>query len=96
MKVFFSEFVEDDLAQAYEWYELKSAGLGEEFLLAFNKALALITEHPKIFAVKYLGFRICLLNRFPFGIHFKEDDGSIYIIGVYHTSRSPAEWIGRL
>ena len=39
------------LAEAFEWYESKQAGLGHEFLRAFSACFSLVQRHPEIFPV---------------------------------------------
>jgi toxin ParE1/3/4 len=93
MNFIFDSLVEDDILDAYEWYESKQVGLGEEFLLALDKSSYLIQRNPMIFAIKYFDFHICLIDRFPYSIHFKVDEETIFVSGIYHTSRSPKKWI---
>ena len=40
---------EDDLVEAYNWYESKEFGLGYRFLDSVQDGLTLIRQHPEIF-----------------------------------------------
>lgn len=35
-----------DVTQARDWYEAQRAGLGETFLVEFERVLAVLEEHP--------------------------------------------------
>ena len=42
-----------DIGEAFEWYEEKRAGLGEEFLLSVDDVILTIQRNPKLFEEKY-------------------------------------------
>ncbi len=48
MKRLFRREVPDDLAQAHRWYEERQAGLGRDFLEAFEAVLSVIEENPRL------------------------------------------------
>ena len=37
------------LAEAFQWYESKGAGLGHEFLRTFSACFGLLQRHPEFF-----------------------------------------------
>ena len=42
--------VEQDLAEAYAWYEARRAGLGEEFLSCVDAGIVAICRMPEMYA----------------------------------------------
>jgi hypothetical protein len=42
---------EDDLAQACDWYERQRSGLGGDFILSFEAAIAEIRRRPASFSI---------------------------------------------
>lgn len=87
-----AQAAEEDLREAFLWYEDQQAGLGSKFEKAFRKSLTQIRENPKKFQIRYSTVRVCFLKNFPYGIHFTIDDQQVLIAAVFHTSRNPRLW----
>ncbi len=87
---------EEDLRQAYTWYEEQQPGLGEQFLLAVERALASIQQHPLGYTELYRHVRRALTRRFPFAVFFLLQDHTIIVLAVLHGSRHPRTWHARL
>lgn len=87
---------EQDLAEAYSWYEQRRAGLGEEFLSAVDAAFATIQRNPAIYALAHTTFRRALVRRFPYAVFYESVDARITIYAVFHTARDPQKWRQRL
>lgn len=85
---------ESDIEDAYQWYEAQRKGLGENFLLCVEEALARITRNPVIYSVVYKDIRRILIHRFPFGVFFIEGENSISVLAVLHARRNPKKWKG--
>jgi len=59
---------EDDLKEAYSWYEDKRIGLGYDFLLQVDAGLNFIARNPNIHPIEYKETRKHLVKRtFPAG-----------------------------
>ena len=80
---------EDDILNAYKWYEQQRAGLGAEFIAAPENSFSSIQSGPDIYGFRKKNIRGCLLKRFPYLVLFFIDDSSIRIISVFHTHRKP-------
>ncbi len=61
------------LAKAYKWYEEKLTGLGDEFLLAVDACINVITRSPLLFQKRHKEIRAALTDRFPYGIYYFVD-----------------------
>ena len=61
------EKVQTDFDEAYEWYEDKKTGLGNEFLDAVETKIAEIIANPTYFGSKgNTKYREALTDRFPY------------------------------
>jgi len=83
---------EDELSDAYDWYDEQLAGLGNEFYNEVSHYLNLIEANPFQFPVKYIEeLRSASLNRFPFLIIYWIDEinSVVYVDSIFHTSRNP-------
>ncbi len=57
---------EDDLRDAFLWYEDKRAGLGHDFLLQVDAGINFINRNPEIYPAEYKGTRKHIIKRFPY------------------------------
>lgn len=80
---------EDDLKEAYSWYEDKRTGLGHDFLLQVDAGLNFIARYPTIHPIEYKGTRKHLIKRFPYKIIYLVQNEQIIILAVIHGRRSP-------
>lgn len=86
---------EADLAEAFEWYEQRSRGLGLEFLRAVDVTFATIARTPQLFPRVHQEIRRARLRRFPYGVFFLEQAGTISVLAVMHAHRDPRRWLSR-
>jgi plasmid stabilization system protein ParE len=82
----------EDLQQSYDWYETKLAGLGNDFILAVEDAIAAIIEHPESYAIFVDDYRKVNTKRFPFKVIYMLKGELITIWSVFHHSRDTAKW----
>jgi len=87
---------EDDLADAYRWYEQQSAGLGSKFLARVEDVFDRIRRTPEIHAVTYKTVRQTLVTRFPYVVCYTFEEAHVYVIAVFHGHRDPSEWMSRV
>jgi plasmid stabilization system protein ParE len=85
----------DELRSAYLWYETKRAGLGDEFLLCVEAALARVRENPFVGRKVHRHVRRVLTRRFPYGIFNVAEQRRVVVIAVFHGRRDPGSWMGR-
>jgi toxin ParE1/3/4 len=86
---------EEDINQAYQWYEAQRKGLGDDFLLCVEGGIARITRNPQRYRKIHGDIRRILIDRFPFGIFFIEDEQHISVIAMLHVRRNPSTWKNR-
>jgi plasmid stabilization system protein ParE len=87
---------EQDLVEAYSWYERRRAGLGEDFLSSVDASIHGIRRSPAMCAPILDAFRRCLVRRFPYAVFYEYIDETVTVYGVFHIARDPAKWRERL
>jgi plasmid stabilization system protein ParE len=84
-----------DIEEIILWYEDQREGLSFDFELCLEVGINEIQRTPSAFQKRYKQVKIRFINRFPFGIHYIVNNEIITIVGVFHTSRSPSNWLKR-
>lgn len=85
-----------DIAEGYDWYEDRRAGLGEDFLTSVDACMENICRYPAIYPLVHESYRRALIRRFPYAIFFEDAEETVTVYAVFHTSRDPAKWRQRL
>ena len=80
------------MAEAYDWYEERKAGLGHEFLAEVRSVLQQLQENPLRHAEIYRNSRRALIRRFPYKVFYIFQGRRVEIIGVIHAKRHPQFW----
>ena len=83
---------EQDIAEAYAWYEERQRGLGEEFLRCIDACLASIRRNPELYAFAHETYRRALARRFPYAIFYEYAEDTITVYSVFHCSQDPKKW----
>lgn len=79
---------QDEVRDAYEWYEASVPGLGERFLAELHSIVSLISKNPALFPPVF-GFRRAVVDTFPYCIYFREAGSAIVVVAVFHGRRDP-------
>ena len=87
---------EQDLAEAYAWYEDQRAGLGEEFLGCVDASIEAILRTPEMYTVIHESYRRALVRRFPYTVFYEFENDTVTVYCVFHSSRDPEKWRRRL
>jgi plasmid stabilization system protein ParE len=87
---------EQDIDEAYGWYESKQFGLGEDFLSRVDACIQSILRSPELHRVVYENYWRMLVRRFPYAIFYEYVNGVATIYCIFHTSRDPKRWQQRL
>lgn len=83
---------QQDIAEAYDWYEEQATGLGHEFLRAMDAILARIERTPGAYPKVYRELRRALLRRFPYKVYFRLEGDQPVVLAVVHHRRHPRSW----
>lgn len=80
---------EQDISEAYRWYEERSPGLGSEFLRAMDGCLASIERNPILHQAIDGQMRRALVRRFPYAIYYFTEGNGIAVLACFHVRRDP-------
>src|SRR5437870_8727410 len=87
---------EQDIDEAYAWYERRRVGLGEEFLTCVDACIQAIRRTPEMHPLVHENYRRSLVRRFPYAVFYEYADDKVVVYCVIHTARDPAKWRERL
>src|SRR5450759_1368310 len=84
----------EDLSEAAKWYNQARSKLGKQFITKVRERLAELRTDPLTCQIRYSEVHTALVEQFPFMIHYYIDqqDKSIIVISILHTSRDPEIW----
>ncbi|HEX6084132.1 MAG TPA: type II toxin-antitoxin system RelE/ParE family toxin [Thermoanaerobaculia bacterium] len=86
---------EQELAEAREWYAVRSEVAAQAFSLEISRAIERIIEAPRRYPLGRRGERRFVLDRFPYTILYRVREEDIFITAVAHHSRRPDYWRDR-
>ena len=79
-KVLVSNDAENDLDEAFLWYESQMEGLGEKFIHNIDKGFEFIRSHPKASSIVFPNaIKRHIIKNFPFGIYYIIDEKLIHV-----------------
>ena len=84
-----------ELDEAWEWYDDRRIGLGDELLLCVEAVVDAISRQPEMYPVVENGIRRALTRRFPYAIFYLDEPEHVVVLAVFHVSRDPHEWRDR-
>jgi plasmid stabilization system protein ParE len=87
---------QNDVDEAYWWYEDRRLGLGEEFLSCVEACIQAICRMPELHPVVHEEYRRALVRRFPYAVFYEYTVEQVTVYSIFHTSQSPMKWRGRL
>jgi plasmid stabilization system protein ParE len=91
----FTPLAEEDLKQAYLFYEANDPALAMKFVMAVRGAVDAIEKAPLRFPVALGSSRQARVSKFPFVVYYVTDGESI-LIDCLHDRRNPKIVLGRL
>lgn len=80
---------ENELEDAYDFYNLISTKIGDEFLIQINSCIQSILSHPESYPLDFEIYRKAVVKKFPFIIIYTKIDSIIFISAIFQTSRNP-------
>jgi plasmid stabilization system protein ParE len=87
---------EQDVADAYGWYEGRRFGLGEEFFGCVDACLQSVVRNPELHQVVRGTYRRALVRRFPYAVFYEYGNEIVTVYCIVHTARNADKWRGRL
>lgn len=95
--VIFHPEAEVELEHEVDYYEQRSAGLGNELRIEIETAVGDILLNLIVYA-KFPGTpcRVKVLHRYPFSVIFEDRPHALTIYALAHHRRKPGYWKSRL
>jgi toxin ParE1/3/4 len=90
----FDPGAEQEMLEAFIWYEDRSEGLGSEFLRQVKIQSARLSRAPLIHALDYENIRRAFVGKFPYSLHFRIEEQRVRVLACVHHRRDPQSWPG--
>lgn len=84
------------MQDAYEWYEARVEGLGDELADSIEAGIRFITDFPLACPLIHKNIRRLLVTRFPYVILYFVEADTVVVIAIFHCKRDPKVWKRRL
>jgi plasmid stabilization system protein ParE len=88
----FAPEAEPEIAEARDWYDHRSPGLGAEFVAAVDATVTVIRRNPFQYQAAWGQFRRAVLRRFPYSLIYRVSDRQISVVSCFHGRRKPKIW----
>lgn len=97
MRVVLHPAADREFTEAARYYETQRPGLGADFILAVDEAVADLQAFPYRWRIIENGVRRGLLRRFPYAFYYweKQAGEELEILSISHSKRHPLHWLGR-
>src|SRR5258708_7489018 len=96
MKARFHDAAQVELAEAVDYYDEKTDGLGGRLLAEIRAATRRIEQYPEIAPEIDHAVRGKVLSTFPYTLMYVIDPDELFIVAVAHHSKNPGYWVDRL
>lgn len=84
------------MLDAAAYYEEASAGLGYAFLTEMETVFATIKGCPDRRQMLNPPYRRALLQCFPYGVIYRHQEQTCYVVAIMHLKRKPGYWLHRV
>ncbi len=88
-EVLFTLDSENDIRNAFGYYEEKILGLGKRFLEQIEIYVQLISKNPLQFPEKRKPYREAFIKNFPYILIYEIIESKILIYALFNTSQNP-------
>jgi plasmid stabilization system protein ParE len=85
-----TERAENQLWEAYRWYDARKTGLGMEWMDYVTGEIDRLADNPYIYQPYHSRYRKMVLRRFPYSVIYQviEDEQLVIITSVIHQRRN--------
>lgn len=80
-KLIIAPEAEQDIEEAYAWYEGRRVGLEEEFMSCDDACIQAITRTPQMHDAYYETYRRGLARRFPYLVFYEHTEDTVTVYG---------------
>ena len=96
LRVVFRRAAKGEYEDAAAWHDERRPGLGEEFIVEIEEAIAKAAAAPEHCSIVLGNVRRTVARRFPFSIYFRVRNNALVVLAVFHGRRNPAIWQRRV
>jgi plasmid stabilization system protein ParE len=96
VNVRFLTLAQQEVDEAFVWFEQQDEGRGIDFLDELDRVVRLIKAFPLASTEIEPEIRRCLFARFPYSLIYGMEGEMIVIVAVAHSHREPRYWADRL
>jgi plasmid stabilization system protein ParE len=96
VNVRFLTLAQQEIDEAFVWFNERTEGKGIEFLDELDRVVRLVKAYPLASIEIEPEIRRCLFARFPYSLIYGIDEDTIVVVAVAHARRSPRYWVDRL
>jgi plasmid stabilization system protein ParE len=96
VKLIFVQEAQQDIEEAYGWFEEQRIGLGEDFLSCVDACIQNICRIPELYPKIHEDYRRALVRRFPYAVFYEYTEAKVVVYSIFHTSQNPQKWRIRL
>ena len=96
LRIVFRRAAMREFDDAADRYDEQRPGLGEEFIVEIDQAVAKAAASPTRYPIVFGDVRRTVARRFPFSVYFRVRGDSMVVLSVFHGRRNPAIWQRRV
>ena len=86
-----------EFLEASDWYLGSGLDVKENFVTAVRNTIASVQARPLAFPVVFgSAVRRAVVRKFPYSVFFVAEDDRIIVLSIFHDSRNPIIWRGRI
>jgi plasmid stabilization system protein ParE len=78
---------EEDLQEAWSWYQSQRPGLGDEFLIEIGVVVRLLESDPERRPFYYRDFRRIITRRFPYKLFYRIEGERVIVFRILHAKQ---------
>lgn len=82
----------EEAARYFRWYEVRQAGLGDDFFDEVGRALGEIEADPSRYVLTTATSRQHLVSRYPFSIFYRVKSDRVRVLALWHNARGSSAW----
>ncbi|MFM9971533.1 MAG: type II toxin-antitoxin system RelE/ParE family toxin [Burkholderiales bacterium] len=96
LRIVFRPAAKREFNDAADRYEAQRSGLGEEFIIEIDQAVAKAESNPEHCPIVFGDVRRAVARRFPFSVYFRIRRKTMVVLAVFHGRRNPVIWQRRV
>ena len=96
LRIVFRRSARREFDDAADRYDEQRPGLGEEFIVEIDQAVANAAASPERYPVVFGDVRRAVARRFPYSVYFRVRRDAVVVLSVFHGRRNPAIWQRRV